>query len=149
MLKKLVLLLVMPWALFAFNDAPRCLYDLQVHFFPREVARQAFDLFYVFQSQWDPIMTGLTTEARNVPDLMRQKARAMHPNPLEYPFDPNKAKELFLAVEYDVFRRVLVRNYVYNLEVIRGMFDFIVTQQQQRIDACFGKKKAQRGAKKD
>ena len=106
-------------------------------------------MFYVFQSQWDPILTSLKYEAGQVPRMMKDRARALKPNPMDYPFDADKTKELFLAVEYEVFHKVLIRNYVYDLQAIRGMFDNIVLHQQKRIDGCLVKKKVmQRSAKK-
>lgn len=141
---KLLITLFFPCALFSFNDAPSCLYNVQVGFFPAEVARQSFDLFYVFQSQWDPIITQLNYSAKQVPNIMRERARLMRPNPLEYPFDPEKTKELLLAVEYEVFRNVMVKNYFYDQQAIRGMFDYIAQHQQGKIDACLEKKKLQR-----
>lgn len=124
-----------------FNDAPSCLYDLQVNFFPPSTSRQAFDMFYVFQSHWDLILTSLKYEANQVPRIMKERARALKPNPMDYPYDADKTKELLLAVEYEVFHKVFIRNYVYDLQAIRGMFDFIVDRQQNRINACLVKKK--------
>lgn len=144
MRKILVFLFFFPSLGFAFTDVPPCAYDLETHFFPHDLARQSFDLYHIFQSQWDPILTGLDTESRRVPQLVRERARVMKPNPLQYPYDPEKTKELVLAVEYEVFRTVLVRNYFYDLQAIRGMFDYIVSQQIGRIDACLGKKPPQR-----
>lgn len=147
-MKKFLLALLLPFYLMGFNDAPSCLYDLQVNFFPPDISRQSFDMFYVFQSQWDPILTSLKYEAGQVPRIMRERARALKPNPIDYPFDADKTKELLLAVEYEVFRTVLVRNYVYDLQAIRGMFDNIVLHQQKRIDACLVKKKVTRPSAK-
>ena len=136
-------------SLMGFNDAPSCLYDLQVNFFPPEISRQSFDMFYVFQSHWELILTSLKNESRQVPSLMRERARALKPNPTSYPFDAEKTKELLLATEYEVFHKVLIQNYVYDLQAIRGMFENIVNRQQKRIDACFLKKKvAKQSAKK-
>lgn len=137
-------LVFFPMVCFAWTDAPSCLYEIQTRFFPHDIARQSFDLYYIFQSQWDPILTGLDEESKAVPSRMREKARLMHPNPLEHPYDPEKTKELLLAIEYEVFRTVLIRNYFYNLQAIQGMFDFIVSKQMGKIDACLGKKRAQR-----
>lgn len=131
-------------AAFGFNDAPHCLYDLETHFFPHEVTRQAFDLYAIFQSQWEPILLGLDFEGQRAPELVRKQAREMNPNPLEYPFDPEKTRQVILAVEYEIFRSVVVRNYFYNMQAIRGMFDYIVAQQAGRIEACLGKKPKQR-----
>lgn len=148
-MKKFLLYLLVPMSLMGFNDAPSCLYDLQVNFFPPDISRQSFDMFYIFQSHWELILTSLKYEANQVPNLMRERARALKPNPMDYPFDADKTKELLLAVEYEVFHKVLIRNYVYDLQAIRGMFDNIVQHQQKRIDACLVKKKVtKRSAKK-
>lgn len=149
MMKKFLLTLLIPMSLMGFNDAPSCLYDLQVNFFPPDISRQSFDMFYIFQSHWDLILTSLKHEANQVPQIMRERARALKPNPMEYPFDADKTKELLLAIEYEVFHKVLIRNYVYDLQAIKGMFDNIVQHQQKRIDGCLVKKKVmQRSAKK-
>ncbi len=140
-MKKFILSLLVPLSLMGFNDAPTCLYDLQVNFFPPDISRQSFDMFYVFQSHWDLILTSLKYEAHQVPMIMRERARALKPNPMDYPFDADKTKELLLAIEYEVFHKVLIRNYVYDLQAIKGMFDFIASRQQGRIDACLVKKK--------
>lgn len=142
------ILLLFPLMAFGFNDSPSCLRDLQVRFFPPEIVKQSLDLFYVFQSQWDPILSEISRGTQSVPQLLKERAQRLRPNPLEHPFDPEKTKELLLAIEYDVFRNALIKNYFYNMQAIRGMFDFIVNAQAGRIEACLGKKKTVQGAKK-
>jgi hypothetical protein len=148
-MKRLFMILLFPWAAFGFNDAPSCLYYLETQFFPHAIVQQSFDLFYIFQSQWGLILIDLDAEVKKVPQLVKDRAKSMKPNPLEHPFDPEKTKEILLAVEFEVFRSVMMHNSLgYKMEAIKGMFDYIVSRQEQRIDACLGKKKAQPGAKK-
>lgn len=142
------ILLFFPLVAFGFNDTPSCLRDLQVRFFPSEVVKQSLDLFYVFQSQWDPILTEISRGSQNAPQLLKERAGKLRPNPLEHPFDPEKTKELLLAIEYDIFRNAMIKNYFYNMQAIQGMFDYIVNAQAGRIEACLGKKKAVPRARK-
>lgn len=135
------ILLFFPFWAFGFNDSPRCLKELQMHFFPPEIVKQSLDLFYVFQSQWDPILSEISRTSQKAPQQLKERAKKLRPNPLEHPFDPEKTKELLLSIEYDIFRNALIKNYFNNAQAIKGMFDFIVNAQAERIEICLGKKK--------
>lgn len=119
-----------------------------MYFFPPEIVKQSLDLFYVFQSQWDPILSEIARASQNAHQQLKDRAKKLRPNPLEHPFDPEKTKELLLSIEYDIFKNALIKNYFRNAQAIKGMFDFIVNAQAERIEICLGKKKPVQGAKK-
>lgn len=134
----IIFLLLFPLLAFGFDDSPPCLRELQAEFFPPEVVRQAFDMYYVFQSQWGPILLEIR-RGTSVSNLrLRERARKMKPNPLQHPFDPEKTRELLLEIQFEIFQSALIKNYFNNVEAIQGMFNFIVNAQGKRLEACFG-----------
>ena len=125
------------------NAAPRCFYDLEMTFFDREIVMESMDAFTlndVYQSQWALIYVDLMKERSAIPGLIKENVRRMKPNPLQYPYQSDKAEELLLKTLYEVFSRVIHKHAAVNEEVIQGMFKFIVERQSKRLEACFGKK---------
>lgn len=137
-MRVIALFLLFPFLGFGWDASPRCLYRLETEFFDRRLVEEAFDLYRVFQSQWNPIWTDLSIRVKSVPTRVRKKARAFRPSPLEHPFDPEKTKEILLEVEYEVFRETLILYYVYDISAIYGMFDYVRSRREGYIDACLG-----------
>lgn len=136
-LLKLYLFLIIPLASYAYDETPKCYRELVRNFFEPRLVTESFDLYRVFQSQWNKMLSDLKINAQAAPQRIKDRARAMHPNPFDHPFDPEKAKEIFLAVEFEIFREVMVYNYWYDIQAIYGMFNYIKDRQQAKIDACF------------
>ena len=47
---------LLPMAIYQWDATPRCFGELERHFFDPRLVKQSFDLYHVFQSQWDPIL---------------------------------------------------------------------------------------------
>lgn len=137
-MKTILLTLFLSLSLFGYDDSPRCLYELQTHFFDPRYVKESFDLYRVFQSQWDSIIVNLRQDVQYVPRIVRDRARRLRPDPFEHPFDAEKVKELILAVEFEIFRDAMVRNYFYDVSATYGMFDYIRSRQEKKIDHCLG-----------
>lgn len=125
----------------AWDASPNCMYSLETQFFDRKTVTESFDLYHVFQSQWGPMYTSLTANVRRVPDLVRAKSRKMSPSPIDYPFDPERAKQVLIEAEFEVFRDTMIGHYFEDLNAIHGMFDYILRQQEGKINQCLGIKK--------
>jgi hypothetical protein len=144
MKKKFILsLLFLGWmaSLAAWDDSPRCMYSLETQFFDAKTVKESFDLYHVMQSLWGPAYTDLLVNVKKVPTLVKAKARKMSPNPFDNPFDPEKAKQVLIDAEFEVFRDTMVSHYFADLNAIHGMFDYIVRQQEANINRCLGVKK--------
>lgn len=146
---KKILLFILASCFLGFNDSPKCFKQLEIDFFNEKYVYQAFDLYTfhnVYQGDWGRIVRKLKEEQLHIPNLVKLKTRGMRPNPLEHPFQPQKAKEVLLEAYYEVFYSV-VKSFVgipgvtaINDESIRGMFNYILEKQEARIDACLGEK---------
>lgn len=144
MIKKMILTLVLlAWTAeaMAWDASPHCLYSLETQFFDATTVKQSFDLYHVFQSQWDPIYTDLAINVRRVPDLVKARSRKMLPSPIDHPFDPEGVKQVLLDVEFEVFRDTMIAHYFEDLNAIQGMFAYILKQQEEKINRCLGIKK--------
>lgn len=139
MLRKILIgLLLMSWV-----AAPRCFYNLEMTFFDREIVMEsmnAFTLSGIYQSQWSLVYVDLMRERTTIPELVKERARKMKPNPLDYPFQAEQAEEILLKALYEVFSKVIRKHSTANDEVIQGMFKYIVERQSKKLEACFGKK---------
>lgn len=133
-----VFFLFIPIWLCGWDASPRCLYRLETEFFDRRIVEEAFDLYRVFQSQWNPILTDLSNRVKSVPMRVRKKGKSLRPNPFEYPFDPEKAKTIVIEAEYEVFRETLILHYNYDISAIFGMFDYIRSRREAYLNSCLG-----------
>lgn len=142
MKKSLILcLLACSLHLSAWDASPPCLYSLETQFFDAKTVKESFDLYHVFQSQWDPIYTDLVRNVRRVPDLVKSKSRNLKPSPIDHPFDTEKVKQILIDAEFEVFRDTMVSHYFEDLNAIHGMFNYILKQQEGKINQCLGVKK--------
>ncbi|KAF3361641.1 Uncharacterized protein PHSC3_001764 [Chlamydiales bacterium STE3] len=127
----------------SWNAAPRCFYELQMTFFEKEYVMEALDIYNpanIYQSQWALIYIDLTRARNDIPHQIKENAKKMHPNPLQHPFQSDKAKELFLKTLYEVFAKVIRRHANVNDEAIQGMFNYIIERQSKKLEACFEQK---------
>jgi hypothetical protein len=120
----------------SWSDVPYCIWRVETRFFEPRTVKEAFDLYRVFQSQWNPIITRLLRNVRDVPRRVREKARMMRPDPFEYPYDAERIKALIYETEFEVFREALVYGGFYDLSATYAMFDYIKTSQERWVDAC-------------
>lgn len=140
--KKTLICFLLPF-LMSWVAAPRCFYNLEMTFFDREIVMQAMNAYTlsgIYQSQWSLVYVDLMREQSAIPQLIKENARRMKPNPLDYPFQSDKAEELLLKTLYEVFAKVIRKHSVANDETIQGMFKFIIEKQSKKLEACFGKK---------
>lgn len=128
-------------SLSAWDESPRCMYSLETQFFDAKTVKESLDLYHVVQTLWDPIYTDLTINVKRVPDLVKIRSRKMSPSPIDHPFDPEKTKQVLIEAEFEVFRDTMVGHYFEDLNAIHGMFNYILKQQEGKIDQCLGVKK--------
>jgi hypothetical protein len=135
-MKRLLPFLLLPLLLGGWSDAPQCLWRVETRFFEPRTVKEAFDLYHVFQSQWNPILTDLYYNVQEIPQRIRAKAHQMSPDPFEHPYDAEKIKALIFETEFEVFRETMVKNHYYDLSATYGMFDYIKSHQEKWIDEC-------------
>lgn len=84
------------------------------------------------------VSRSLRQKNRTIPQLMKDQARRMRPNPLENPFDPVAAEDLFRQVLWNVFADVMIQHNIKNRPQIEGAFNFIYKEESKRITGCLG-----------
>lgn len=122
-------------------EGPACLAVLENSFFNPTFVSQALSLHDVSQSAWSEINRALHQNARNIPQRVKAKARAMHPNPLESPFDSKQALKVFREVLFEVLSETVAPFGITNPTEVYEMITYIQLQQQKRFSACFGDEK--------
>jgi hypothetical protein len=130
---------------YGYDDTPDCFKKLEKNFFVSSFTQQSFSLHNVPQSSWTLIYNQLLKAADSIPRTVRDRAQNLRVNPLENPFNPDKAWEILEQALFDVFLQVLRANNVfhqYNDNDIRDMFEYIKFQQVPEINACFQQKKS-------
>ena len=122
----------------AFNDEPNCYKELKTTFFQRRLLEQALSMYDVNQSQWPLIAQMLVDRSLMVPNIIKQRAQRMMPDPLEYPFNSSEAVKLLKQVLLEVFAQVMRESGIFNENVVRGMFEYVYKKQDARFEACIG-----------
>jgi hypothetical protein len=125
----------------AVENIPPCFADLEVNFFNYTLLAQAFSMNRISQSLVSSILTDLQQRSQQVPALVRDQARALIPNPLEYPFQVPTATALLKRTLHAVFRQSIIVNYALqgtNETAIGTMFEYIWFNQSQRLVQCLG-----------
>lgn len=117
-------------------DAPRCYWEISETFFDEKVVKEAFELFSIYQSSWQPLYVDLSRNARQAKDRIKKAAKLQARNPLEYPFDPQKAKEILVNVEKEIFYETVNYWRIWDERTIGGMFAYILEQNGRRLAAC-------------
>lgn len=128
----------------SYDVSPPCYRQIQTTFFKDEIVAQALALHNINQNLWIFIRQDLQRASIKVPALVREQAAAMQPNPLDHPFDPNKALEVLEKSLYAVFFPVM-NSYKYkisssniNNDTIYRTFRYIWLQQQNYLIRCVG-----------
>lgn len=123
-------------AIHAWEDTPACFRDLERHFFEEKVAFESFELFQVYQSTWVPLWTELKKNAESAPAIITERAKQLKPNPLEYPFHADKAKEILIAVQREIFVKSVNSFRIWDERSINGMFAFVLERNEKRLKQC-------------
>lgn len=124
-----------------YNDTPKCFTEIETNFFQPAIVIQALALSQGdvdYQNRWVPINNELRRRSQDLPNIVRQRADKMSPSPLEYPFQPDIALQLFWDVSYDVFNSVMRDYMIYDQSIVRNMFNYIRSQQEPGIIRCLG-----------
>lgn len=148
---KLILILITFFALplQGWENIPPCFKEFEQNFFKQELVLQSFDLHHMYLSHASVVYVALIEAAKDVPDIVKAKAKTMNPNPLHHPFQREIAEKILKQTLEEVFIKVLTANYVadqpaINEAEIKGMFEYIFSRQHAAWARCFGqpKKKA-------
>lgn len=125
-------------------EAPACYRDLEVNFFRQNLVNEALSLHAVSQSNWALINTELQRNVKRVPEMIKDRAKKMDPNPFGTPFQSHAASELLQQVLLQVFSETLAIFHITNQAKIEEMFQYIRERQSQRLVSCFGDEKEQK-----
>lgn len=122
--------------MYAWEDTPACYRELEHNFFTEKTAFEAFELFEVYQSTWVPLWTALKKNAESAPEKITQRAKQFKPNPLEYPFHADKAKEILVSVHWEIFMVTVNSFRIWDGRTINGMFTYIKDENEKRLKLC-------------
>lgn len=125
----------------AVDDRPACFKEIQNTFFRYQTVAIALDFNEVFQNQWDYIARQLESVNHEIAPRMKAKAIKMRPNPLQYPFNGKRAKDLLKETAWELFQEVMVRIEADRSRAVlhrfwRDIFEYIFTVELGRIDPC-------------
>ena len=97
----------------------------------------ALEYYNVPQSSWNLIANDLKRRNSTIPKKMRDYARKMRPNPLNYPLDEKGTIRLLRRVTREIFMDA-TRKYQYNRKVNwERIFSYIFDSELERIEQCF------------
>ena len=119
-------------------EAPLCYKQLEADFFNTNFVNESLSLHSVSQSNWPLINTELQKNLKRVPELVKERAKKMDPNPFGNPFQPEEASKLLRKVLYEVFSETLANFQITNQSKVQEMFRYIRERQSQRLLSCFG-----------
>lgn len=121
-----------------FSETPLCYKNIEANFFKPEFVDEALSLHSVPQSNWTLINNELREKMVRVPELVREKAKKMNPNPFGMPFQPQEASEVLRQALFAVFAETLADFHITNRGKAEEMFQYIRQRQGLRLLACFG-----------
>lgn len=146
-MKRFVFLVCMVGAfkMHAYDASPQCYKDLQRDFFSYDLVIQALSMYPIPQGQWENIYKDLQYASQYVPQMIKERASYMQPNPIENRFYPKEAQELLFDVLFEVFTNVMrinahedYRSPLIDQKNVRDMFGFIRGRQVLRLNKCLG-----------
>ncbi len=120
----------------AYEDAPRCFYDLADNFFHEGDVKVAMENYAIYESSWTPLWNDLKRNARVARERIKNEAKREAKNPLEHPFNPVKAKEILIRIEREIFTDTFNYWRIWDGDTIEGMFRYILEKNQRRINGC-------------
>ena len=139
----LILGLMLPLCVGA--ETPRCYAKLESSFFNPYYLTQALSLNRnIFQSSWSTINQTVQIKAQRVPQMVRDRAERMNPNPFGNPYHPKEAGELLEQVLINVLAESLALFGITNPHDVKVVFDFVLEQQRAEWIVCFGEKTQQK-----
>lgn len=121
-----------------YSSEPACVRELEEVFFNPYYVSQALSLHDVSQSAWAEVNRVLKQKAQNVPALVREKAKAMDPNPFDVPYDPDGASKVLKEVLYGVFAETLTQFNITDPYEVKEMFAYLLERQADKWTSCFG-----------
>lgn len=135
MVMAIVLSIALPF--FSSAQLPSCYREMEINFFKPNLVNEALSLHSVPQSNWTPINQELQKNVRFVPQLVKERADRMIPNPF-VPFQPQAASALLRSVLFEVFSRTLAVFHITNQNKVDEMFQYLRERQSQLFLSCFG-----------
>lgn len=122
----------------SYGETPFCYKELERNFFKPALVDEALSLHSVPQSNWSLINNELQRNVKRVPELVKERAKRMDPNPFGTPFQPQAASEVLRGALLEVFSSTLALFHITNQNNINEMFQYIRERQSQFLLACFG-----------
>jgi hypothetical protein len=127
----------------AWDDSPPCFRQLELNFFREKYVREALSFHEnISQGIWTPIVTALRAKSKEIPGIVKEKARRMERDPLDHPFQPEPAAQLLRNTLYEEFTKVLYNFQITNTWIIQDMFRYITHKYADEIQRCFGNTQA-------
>ncbi|MBA3816896.1 MAG: hypothetical protein H0X29_10345 [Parachlamydiaceae bacterium] len=136
MLFYLILLIATPFCIFAQESG--CYLNIERNFFNESVVNQALASRNISQSNWTLINQSLRAKTREIPAMVRERAKKLNPNPFDTPFRPIVAGEILKQVQFEVFVATLALFKITNLNDIQDMFIIIRKSHRANLKECFG-----------
>lgn len=136
-IKSLFAALALSLTSLAYAEVPSCFHDLERNFFRTDYVNEALSLQGIGQSNWAIINTELRGQIKRVPEMVKQRAKYLSPNPLESPFDPVGAEALLDGVLLDVLAETLQIFQITNRSRAEEMYAYIKEKQIDRFHHCF------------
>lgn len=133
----LVLLISAPLSIFAAESA--CYLNIERNFFNENVVNQALASRNISQSNWTLINQYLRANSKEIPQIVRERAKKLNPNPFDTPFRPIVAAEILKQVQFEVFASTLAMFKIYNPTDVQDMFLYIRKSHAADLEKCFGK----------
>lgn len=119
-------------------EVPACFSQLERDFFRPDIVSEALSIQSIGQSNWAIINSELRERAKKVPEMVKERARKLIPNPLAYPYDPAGAQALLEEVLQQVLAETLSLFQIYNRAQIGEIYGYIKQKQIDRFNRCFG-----------
>lgn len=136
MLFSLILLLITPFCIFAEESA--CYLNIERNFFDENVVNQALASRNISQSNWTLINQSLKSNSKDIPGIVRERAKKLNPNPFDTPFRPIIAAEILSQVQFEVFAATLAIFKINSPSDVQEMFLYIRKSHSANLKACFG-----------
>ncbi len=111
-----------------------CTKELRTTFFPPEMVKETLKKFKVPEDKWKPIESALAQ--KDIFALVKQKAAAMNPNPLNDQKRLGEGVKLVRETLLQVFGDTLKANGITDEKQIEGMLSDIQHQKSDRLYKC-------------
>lgn len=133
-----IFLIAFPFCIFAEESA--CYLNIERNFFNENVVNQALASRNISQSNWVLINQSLRDKSREIPKIVRERAKKLNPNPFDTPFRPIIAAGILNQVQFEVFAATLAAFKIDNPSDIQEMFLYIRKSHRANLEECFGEK---------